>query len=403
MSTFGDELCRLLAKRGMSQRELARRANYDCGFVNKLCRGTRPATSAVAKRLDAVLDAGGALMALVSRRTVLAGAAAAIAGPSPFGTLDADGRDRLAWAQRHPPRIDAAVVESLGGVLAAQRRAEDSVGPRAVMRPVLAQLAEIEDLVRHVRGPLRPDLVDIAQQWAQFAAYLHRDTGNPAGDRARLSESLEWADEIGDRTMAATVFVQRGNMALAAGELGTAIGLAQAAQRDKTVDAGQRADGADLEARGHAQAGDTVAAERKLADVAELAGQMTDRAQDRRPWLYWMSPQYFQCARGATLSLLADDPRYAEQAVALLESGYARLPEDQRSSAWAARNLAYLAAVHARAGDADQASQAALQAARIARMTGSVRLRGMLTGLHARMAARWPGDPRVAGLAEALR
>jgi hypothetical protein len=96
------------------------------------------------------------LVALVSRRTVLAGAAA-IAGAPLLGALDAE---RLAWAQRHPPRIDHAVVESLADVLAAQRRAEDSVGPRAVMKPVLAQLAEIEDLVRQARGPLRPALAD---------------------------------------------------------------------------------------------------------------------------------------------------------------------------------------------------------------------------------------------------
>jgi transcriptional regulator with XRE-family HTH domain len=398
MSDFGEELTRRMQAPKVGVRELARRTGYSHGHISDLRSGRKHPSPEAAQDLDDALKAGGALMALVNRRQVLAGAAAIAAAPL-LGTLDAE---RLAWAHRHPPRIDAAVVQSLADVLAAQRRAEDSVGPRAVMRPVLAQLAEIEDLVRHARGPLRPALVEVAQQWAQYGAYLHRDAGNSQGDRALLSQALEWAGEIGDRTMAATVFVQRGNMALAAGELGTVIGLAQAAQRDKTVDAGQRADGADLEARGHAQAGDAAAAERKLGDAAELAGQLTERAQDR-PWLYWMSPQYFQCARGATLSLLAGDPRYAEQAAEALEAGYARLPADQKSSAWAARNLAYLADVHVRAGDAGQASAAARQCADIARLTGSVRLRTMLTGLHAGMASRWPDDPRVADLAEALR
>jgi transcriptional regulator with XRE-family HTH domain len=32
--TFGDELGRLLAERGMSQRELARRSHYDSGYIN---------------------------------------------------------------------------------------------------------------------------------------------------------------------------------------------------------------------------------------------------------------------------------------------------------------------------------------------------------------------------------
>jgi hypothetical protein len=337
-------------------------------------------------------------MALVNRRQVLAGAAAIAAAPL-LGTLDAE---RLAWAHRHPPRIDAAVVQSLADVLAAQRRAEDSVGPRAVMRPVLAQLAEIEDLVRHARGPLRPALVEVAQQWAQYGAYLHRDAGNSQGDRALLSQALEWAGEIGDRTMTATVFGNRAVAALEAGEIGAAIGLAQAAQRDKTAAVGQRADGADLEAHGYAYVGDADAAERKLGEAADLAAEL-DQAQEPRPWLYWMSSQIFECERGAVLRLLADDPRYQQRAIAALEDGYSRLPDDQKSSAWAARNLAYLADVHVRAGDAGQASAAARQCADIARLTGSVRLRTMLTGLHAGMASRWPDDPRVADLAEALR
>jgi transcriptional regulator with XRE-family HTH domain len=399
MTDFGAEVRRFMAERGMSLRGLARAAHYDPSHLSKVLNGHKPASPYLAVRLDDALGAGGTLMTLVSRRTVLTGTAAIATIPL-LGTLDAE---RLEWAQRHPPRIDSGVVESLAIVLAAQRRAEDSAGPRAVMKPVLAQLAEIEDLVRQARGPLRPALVEVAQQWAQYGAYLHRDNGNPAGDRALLSQALEWAEEVGDRTMTATVFVQLGNMALAAGELGTAIGLAQAAQRDKTVDAGQRAEGTDLEARTHAQAGDTAAAERKIDETADLAGQLTERTQDRHQWLYWMTPAFFECTRGAAFGLLADEPRYRERAVAALEAGYAGLPDDQRSSAWTAPTLARLAAVHVRAGDAGEASAVALQCADIARMTGSVRLLGMLTGLHAVMAARWPGDPHVAELADALR
>ena len=119
--------------------------------------------------------------------------------------------------------------------------------------------------------------------------------------------------------------------------------------------------------------------------------------------MYWMTPAFFECARGAVFGLLADEPRYRARAIAALETGYAGLPSDQRSSAWTAPTLARLAGVHVRAGDVEEASAVALQCADIAQLTGSVRLCGMLTDLHAGMAARWPGDPRVAELAEALR
>ncbi|MGD0606043.1 MAG: hypothetical protein ABSA53_20955 [Streptosporangiaceae bacterium] len=56
-----------------------------------------------------------------------------------------------------------------------------------------------------------------------------------------------------------------------------------------------------------------------------------------------------------------------------------------------------------RAGDAGQACDVVQQAAEIARLTGSVQLRITLTGLHVQMAARWPDDPRVTDLADALR
>jgi transcriptional regulator with XRE-family HTH domain len=402
MTDFADELSRLLAERGMSQRELARRSHYDSGYVNKLCRGVKQATPAVAERLDEVLDAGGALMALVNRRRVLAGAAA-IAGASLLGALDADGRERLAWAQAHPRVVDQAAVDSLTSVLAAQRSAEDSLGSAAVLGPVTAQLATIEDLAAEARGPVRHAVIDVAQQWAQFGGWLHQNTGDAAAARTRYAQSLEWATEIGDRTMIATVLALRGGSALLAGDIGSAIGLGEAAQRDKTVAAGQRAWGADLQARALALAGDGRATERKLQQAHDLAALLEDRPRDRRSWTYWMAPGWFACQRGVALGYLAGDPRYRDLAVSELESGYAGLPEDYQSSEVAAEFLVYLAAVHVRAGDAEQASEVALRAADIARLTGSVRLRTMLTGLHAGMAARWPDDQQVAELAEALR
>jgi transcriptional regulator with XRE-family HTH domain len=385
MSTFGGELCRLLAERGMSQRELARRANYDCGFVNKLCRGTRPATSAVAKRLDEVLDAGGALMALVSRRTVLAGAAAAIAGPSLFGTLDADGRDRLAWAQRHPRAVDQAAVDSLAGVLA------------AMVRPVMAQLTAIADLVTGARGPVRHTVVDVAMQWSEFAAWLHTSVRDFPAALALWRQTLELAVEADDPTMTATVLRFRAYMAWLAGQPGPLIGLARAAQRDRRAAVSQRAFSASLEARGHAMTGDGRAAERKLGEAAELGTRLGTRLAE--PWSYWYSPGWLECQRGIALGYLAHIERYRAQAIEALAS-----PETVDSATeLTAGYLVHRAAIHVRGGDIAEASADALQAVPIARQTSSASLYTMLTGLHAGMAARWPGDPRVTELADALR
>jgi len=166
---------------------------------------------------------------------------------------------------------------------------------------------------------------------------------------------------------------------------------------------GQRAWGADLQGRALAMAGDGQGAERKLAEARELAGMLEDRTTDRRPWSYWMMPRWFQCQRGVAFGYLAGDPRYRDMAVNELGAGYAGLPEDYQLSEAAAEYLVHLADVHVRAGDAGQACDVVQQAAEIARLTGSVQLRITLTGLHVQMAARWPDDPRVTDLADALR
>jgi len=403
----------------MSLRELARRSHYHISHLSNVLNERKRLTAQMAADLDSTLGASGKLIVLApvapapadpavhtllpdspDRRSVLAGTV--LAGRALAGWLAPIDTERLARAVLHPPRVDMPVVRSLGEMLVAQRHIENSMGTVAVRGPVLAQLATIEELMCQARGPVRPALVSVAQQWAHFAAYLLREAGDPAGDRARLAQALEWAVETGDKTMIATVLARRAQMALRAGEVGTAVGLAQAAQQDKKVAIGTRVDAAHEEARGHVLAGDTAAAGRKLGEAAELAAQVEDDTE-LHPWLFWITPQMCLCVRGEISGLMADKPRHLERAITELETGYAALPDDQKSSAWATRQLAYLADVHARAGDLGQSCGVALQATAIAQRTGSVRLAETLTQVLARLAARWPHDPRVVELDEALR
>ncbi len=334
---------------------------------------------------------------LLDRRSVIAG------GALVAGWLGLKDPERLTWAARHPAQVDMPVVRSLREMLAQQRHVEDAMGTVAVREPVLAQLATIENFVRQARGPVRSALLEVAAQWAQFSGYLHRDARDPAGDQMRLSQALEWAAEIGDRERIASVFVQRAYGALHSGEIGTVISLCQAAQQDTTIAVEERAYGAAIEAQGHAIAGDAAAAERKLGEVSEFAGKLPGQRQDRVPYLYWMTPQNLECHQGVALGWMADNPRYRERAVTALQTGYSALPDDQKSSAWATRNLVHLASVYARAGDLEQSCAVALQAAATAQRTGSVWLAEMLAQVLARLHSRWPGDPRVAEVAEAVR
>lgn len=384
---FAEELRALMCARGLTGNELARQIPCDPALVSRYLSGKQPPSQRMANRFDDVLRGGGKLAALAPPRT------------RP-GDLDPELRDRLAWAERHPRRIDVATVESLALLLAAQRQAEDTIGSAALVRPADAQLAVVEGFAAEAAGALRPAVIDVAMQWAQFTGWLHTSARDMSGARALWSQTLELAAEAGDATMTATVLAFRGYMAWLAGQAGPVIGLAQAAQRDPRVALSQRAYGASLEARGHAMAGDAAAMERKLGDLAALAGHL-DQPGAQRPWSYWFTPQWFDCQRGITLGYLAHMDRYRTEAVDALTAGYEGLGAE-RDSEWGAGYLVHRAQVHARGGDLGQALADAMHAIPVARRTDSASLRGHLARLHAVLAASNPGDPRVTELAEAL-
>ncbi len=388
---FAEALRALMAERGISVRELARRVPCDKGHVSRLRNGhTRPSV-ATAARLDEILGAGGKLARLAAAEPVFNGAA----GP--------EGAEHLTWTLDNPRRIDRAAVDVLAAVLAAQRRAEDVLGSAAMLGPVTAQLAAVSDLVTEARGPVRPAVVGVAGQWAQFAGWLHASSKRESAAAGLYDRALEWAIEAADVNLVSEVVSMKGHLAWMAGKAGPVIGLSQTAQRDPSAFPGQHAISAAQEARGHAMTGDAVAAERALGRALAKAQDAAGQRGEAPPWLYYHSPAFFELQRGLVYRFLARDPRYYGQAVTALRAGHAGLPDDEKSSDWGAVFLYHLAAVHAERGEVEQACAVALDVVRIARQTGSVRLARMLAHLRAGLARRWPNDPAVAALAEALR
>jgi transcriptional regulator with XRE-family HTH domain len=150
MGGFAEALRALMAERGVSGSALARLVPCDRALISRYLSGRQQPSARMACRADEVLGAGGDLAALA-------------VAPALFnGGLDPDARERLAWTRENPRLVDQAAVESLAGVLAAQRHAEDTLGSAAALRPVMAQLAVVGDLVTEARGGGRPALVDVA-------------------------------------------------------------------------------------------------------------------------------------------------------------------------------------------------------------------------------------------------
>ena len=370
---FAQLLHQLRTERCLSTRALGKLVSYSHTQIWEWERGTaRPPRRAVAL-LDDALNADGRLSA------ALVGTDAA---------LDPDDSDRLDHVTDNPRMVDSAAVESLGVILAHQRRLEDRVGSGPLLAPVVGQLAVVENLVVEARGAIRAPLVDVAAQWAQFAGWLQSSSGKYQAAEEWLTRALEWATEVGDRDMIATALSFKGHIAHRQGRVGPTIGLSAAAQRDPKVYVEQRAFSALQEARGHAMSGDSAAATEKLAEAEDLVAASAESTEPIPPWsYYYRSPGFFDLVRGMVYPYLGRAGRDDhDRAIEALRAGRAALPPDMGNSEWAGEFVYRMAVAYAEVGDRVSAGAVLDDARRIvSSATCSDRLRQQVEQLARRL------------------
>jgi transcriptional regulator with XRE-family HTH domain len=328
--TFGEALRRLRESAGLSQPRLAQRVPISQASLSRYERGRQAVDPRTADRLDEILGAGGALRALLPADS--------------SSMLTPDDRDRIAYGVEHPLRIDRAALDSLAAVLAASRRLEDAVGAAPVIESVRGHLRLAEVLAREGRGSLRPDVVSLAAQVAQFAGWLNCAVGRYDAARSLYDRATEWALEVGDVSMTATALSMKGYVAWRLGQLCAMLGLSAAAGRDGAASPGVRALAAQQEARAHALLGDGDATDRKLDEATALAARAGEHPEDEPPWVYFYGPDFLVMQRGRAYRYLGRNDEAAE----LLETGLAALPTELRAAEWAVPYQADLDAVRAK-------------------------------------------------------
>jgi tetratricopeptide (TPR) repeat protein len=404
---------------GFTPSHLARRCEMSVGRVGDYMKGTKQAQSvAVFERVSDALRIPGEMLG-ISRR-----AWEQDDFPRPeSGEVNPAGpnRDRIRTtsemltdddlgflipgtreSERSSRRPDPRMIGALSAVLAAQRRAEDVIGSAAIIEPVRAQLNVIQDLVTDARGDIRPEILDLASQWAQFVGWLSANTGQLDEANHFYRQALEWATEAGKPDMMATALSMQGHTAWLRGKAGPVIGLSEAAQRDKRASPGVRALAVQQEARGMALSGEasTDEIDRKFDEAEALAARAKENPDGEPPWIYFFSPDYLIMQRGLAYRLLG---RY-EEANKLLTEGLAAIPAEMRGSEWvASRYLLQLAITYAQAGDITQACALAKEAGIIAQHTESARLRNDLTRFVIRLTEKWPNNAQVAELQELIQ
>jgi transcriptional regulator with XRE-family HTH domain len=351
---FAAELARRRADAELSLADVASRAHVHRAHVHRAERGERWPSRPIVQALDTALDADGALLATWD-----------VADTTPI-PADPDEFERFERALTAPQRTDTAVVEYLARVLAEQRRAEDTLGARRLCPPVLAQIHVIDALATDARGPVRRELLSVSSHYCQFAGWLGQDTMDAAGARRYYGRAMDAAQEMGDADMITSVLSLTSHLAWSRGDAATAVGLAQAGQRDpRRVSDAVLALIAQQEARGHALGGDVEATERALDRSAALTHAAAEYPDDAPPWVYFNDPSRLAFQRGVAYVELG---RYAD-AVPLLFTALESLANGYERDR--ARYAAMLALALAGAGEAEAAVLHAKRSAELAVATGS--------------------------------
>lgn len=261
----------------------------------------------------------------------------------------------------------------------------------------------IEHLITEARGPVRPKVVNVASQWAEYAGWLYTSTGHPAEARAWFDRAVEWATECRNNTMVATAFSFKGHLAYLLGQIPSMVSLTQAAQQVPSVWVGQRAYDAYQEARGLAFLGDSEGAVRKINAGRELAALIGEKRVETPPWIYYYTTSFYSLEHALVYRYLGrDDAAANDEAITSFTAALGVLG-NERSSEWAAEYIYHLALAYIQAGAPDKACETAMEVFRIARSTGSERLVKRTCHIHACLARRWPDDANMVQLGEVLR
>ncbi|MER7114099.1 helix-turn-helix domain-containing protein [Saccharomonospora azurea] len=314
-TSFGQLLKGLREQLGLSQPELAREVPISQSSLSRYESDRQVPTAKVTARLDDLLAAEGALIRAMQH-------------PPSAHIINPDDRDRVAHHIAYPSRVDATTVRALADILAAQRRLDDTLGPHAMIPPTMAQMKTVLGMVKHVRGPHRQALVEVAAESVQFAGWLHAEVRRDREAMRYLAEAESLADEAGNGVLAAQAANFRGYVARQNRNPRGIVRWFMAEYLTPGAHIAQRVGAAAQAAHGYAMLGARDQALRLL----DTAGNLIDVAAREEPpeTAYWLTPTFHRLNFGIAHLALQDYRTAADH----LTAGLSALPEDQQAAEW---------------------------------------------------------------------
>ena len=444
---FGVVLRHVRTEAGLSLRELGKRCHHDYSRLSRMETGEHLGDPALLSEIDRVLDAGGLLTVLraaaelpseTPARTVAAptvgmghaGDGAAIMvemrmadGRSvrmsiprreftqllasgglgalfPPGVLTLDDANRLATVMARPSRVDSQVISYFDRVLTEHHTADQILGSRQLLGPVLAQLEMLDTLRKHARPPTTKPLLRMLAQYAEFVGWLWQDAGDLPAAMYWSDRSAQWAQSAGDYQMAAYLLFRKSSIAYLAGDANTVIELAAAAQDAPGGISPKLASlAAEQEARGWAMINDSDRCRHGLDTAVDLLLRHPDEADPTIPsYVQHYDLGTFQARSAVCYRAIGR----AEDATAVLERKIDTLPVDlHRNRGYQMAKLANTV-LATKQPEPERAAQLGLASLDLARQTGSARIGKELRTLDTTLTARWPDQPDVRTFHDAL-
>ncbi|MEU5836383.1 helix-turn-helix transcriptional regulator [Streptomyces diacarni] len=441
---WGYELRELRMSRGLSLRELAKRARIDHSHLGRFERAERKADRAQAALLDDALGASGMLFRLwerienqrghvanpavhvanssiglalaasdqaasddegisvpcrlrdgsvvwvaLNRRALLRtgvglGAAAAVGAGSP-AAADSSSVPNLARKARAASAYGSTPVEHLRRTRRWLIDGDNLLGPRHALQATRDYIEVIQELRQEATGSDRRDLMELQTQYGEFLSWLHQDLGNVEAASYWLDRAMQWSHTVGDTDLTTYVMARKAQLAGDTHDLVDVVDLAEAAQRMARPRSRLAAVARTYEAYGHALRGDADDSDRAIDGVRNALDRV---GSDPTPWGVWLNASYVEvhCAHG--LETLGKHDQAADafaDALRLMPDGYHR-----DRGVYMARQAVSLAG----AGDPEQAATVGMHALTVAADTGSGRITNELARLDKALIP-WQRDSSV--------
>jgi transcriptional regulator with XRE-family HTH domain len=294
---FGEQLRRRRLAAGITLTSLARQVHYSKSQLSKVERSIKMPSRDLARLCDAVLDAGGALAAMVSEKPSGAEVAAATDGDEEVWLMQLS-PDGESWIQPMSRRqvIAAGAVSipaiSIGrpgvafnvedttllgifrSVFDQYRQLGQVVEPGLLLPALIAQTYLLQELSDGAPARTRQGLLILGSRYAEYVGWLVQEAGKEQAALWWTRHAVDLAAAGHDRHFAAYGLVREALVTLYRQDAAQTIELARRAQ-DSKVPQRIRGLAAQREAQGHALAGDYDACMRSLESARTLLSGQT--------------------------------------------------------------------------------------------------------------------------------